>query len=69
MVVVGVVESIYGVYGKVSMVGFAEEGARVVDKKKVATVDLCGREVVDGDDKRACTRGGMKIDVLRAVEG
>ena len=47
----------------------AEEGARVVDKKKVATVDLCGREVVDGDDKRACTRGGMKIDVLRAVEG
>ena len=36
MVGVGVVDSIYGVYWKVSMVGFAEEGARVVDKKKVA---------------------------------
>ena len=69
MVVVGVVESVYGVYGKVSMVGFAEEGARVVDKKKVATVDLCGREVVDGVNKRAWTRGDMKIDILQAVEG
>ena len=47
----------------------AEEGARVVDKKKVATVDLCGREVVDGANKRAWTRGDIKIDILQAVEG
>ena len=47
----------------------AEEGARRVDKKKVATVDLCGREVVDGVNKRAWTRGDMKIDILQAVEG
>ena len=47
----------------------AEEGVRVVDKKKVATVDLCGREVVDGANKRAWTRGDMKIDILQAVEG
>ena len=51
------------------MVGFEEEGARVIDEKNVLTVDLGGREVVDGVNKRAWTRGDMKIDILQAVEG
>ena len=51
------------------MVGFEQEGACVVDENKVAAVDLCGREVVHGDDKRARTLRTAKIGVLKVVEG
>ena len=36
-----------------STVVFAEEGARAVERTNDATVDLCGAEVINGDDKRA----------------
>ena len=52
-----------------SMVGFEEEGARVVDDNKVAAVDLGGREVVHGDDKRARTLRTAKDGHLQAVQG
>ena len=51
------------------MVGFEQEGVCVVDENKVAAVDLCGREVVHGDDKRARTLRTAKIGVLKVVEG
>ena len=51
------------------MVGFEQEGACVVDETKVAAVDLCGREVVHGDDKRARTLRTAKDRHLQAVEG
>ena len=51
------------------MVGFEEEGARVVDDNKVAAVDLGGREVVHGDDKRARTLRTAKDGHLQAVQG
>ena len=50
-----------------SMVGFEEEGARVVDEKKVPTVDLRGREVFLGDNKRARTLRTANIGVLKAA--
>ena len=49
------------------MVGFEQEGACVVDENKVAAVDLCGREVVHGDDKRARTLRTANIGVLKAA--
>ena len=51
------------------MVGFAEQGARVVEEMSVAAVDLCSQEVARGDDKRACTRRTEKIGILKVVEG
>ena len=51
-----------------STVVFAEEGARAVERTNDATVDLCGAEVINGDDKRARSRGGVKIGVQHLAE-
>ena len=51
------------------MVCFEEEGARDVDENNVLTVGLGGRDVVDGDDKRAQSCRGVNIGVPQAVEG
>ena len=51
------------------MVGFEEEGARVVDEISVAAVELCGDEAIHGDDKRARTLRTAKDGHLQAVQG